>query len=146
MAVETFMKNGVLTLSECISALRAQSKDARSQPVFSDSEIKLAIREAIINSHGKYFLTDTTTVTFTGGTFGPYTLPAACHRIVLLLRERAGLDESPHSLSGTSPDAAITAYRHFRRRSANYLYLTRDYRDCTLTVWYETDVAVPIDD
>jgi hypothetical protein len=138
--VETFLKSGPLSLSELMSALRTQSKDEKAHPVFSDSEIKLALRQAIINSHGKYFLTDTTEIEFVFGTYGPYTLPQSAHRVIRVLRERTSTVDDTHSV-----DPQITRWRQLRRRSGNELYFTRNYPDSTMTIWYETDVAVPID-
>lgn len=143
---EDFLSNAPLSLDEIIAAVRLQSHDqSTSQPVFSEAQIKLAIRQAIVNSSGKFFTSDMTTVSYTAGTQGPYTLSADVQRIVMITRSRTGTESNAYTLSSTSFDSVVTDWRHFRKQGTNYLYLTRDYPDCTLTIWYERDIQVPVD-
>lgn len=135
-----------LSFSELIDAVRVQSLDESANPVFTDSQIKLAIRQAILKSQRKFFTTETTTLSYTAGTDGPYTLAADVQRIFLVTRARTGTENNPNVISAVSFDETVTSYRHIRRLGSNQLYFTRDYPDSTFTIWYERDVQVPIDD
>lgn len=145
MSVETFLTSGPLSLDEVISAIRTQSLDDSERPVFSDAEIKVALRQAIVNSYGKFFTSDTYTVTFVGGTYS-YTLPSYVQRITLITRASSGLEASgTNTLTGTSSGKEMYYYRHLKNISSNTLYFMRDYPASTLTIWYDRDVVIPID-
>lgn len=141
---ETFLASGPLSLDECVSAVRTQAKDESGNPVWTDSEIKLAIRQAILNSSGRFFLTQSTTLSFANGTF-EYALAADVQRVIYVLRQRTGVDANPLTLSGISTDETITSWRHFNMRGDNTLIFTRDYQDGTMTLYYERDVQIPIE-
>lgn len=140
-----FLVSGPLSLDEIMEAIRVQSRDpSGSSQLFPDTEIKLAIRQAILNSHGLYYTTATTTLAFTAGTLS-YTLNDDVEDIVLITRER-NLGVSGNTINSISSDGVVTSYRHFNLgRGSNKLLLTRDYPTCTFTIWYQRNVAVPID-
>ena len=145
MSVETFLTNGPLSLDEIVSAIRTQSLDAKSNPVFNDSEIKLAVLQAIRGSIRKFFLTGEYEVTHIQGTY-EYTLPSYIQRIISVVRTGSGTDGNVvNTLSGTSVGQENHYFRHVKLLATNTLYLLRDYSPGTLRILYERDVTVPID-
>src|SRR3990167_6509174 len=147
MSVEVFLSSNPLALSDIIDTIRIQSRDEGGNPVFTDSQIKLAIRRAVIRGQGKFFSTESYDLSFTTGTFD-YTLPNYIRRITRITRDRStngSLIFNLNNLSGTIPDETLHNYRHFYNRQTNTLSFTKDYPTCTMTIWYERDVQVPID-
>lgn len=145
MTVESFLTEGPLTVAEIIDAIRTQTSDEEAHYSFSDAKIKLALRQAILNSKGKFFYTDTYDLAFEGGNFGPYDLPAAVDRVIQVRRPRTGYFESADSLNGIAPDQLIHSWRHVKNWTSNTISFDRDYYDATLTILYESDVRVPIE-
>jgi hypothetical protein len=146
MAVESFLSNAPLSLSEIVSAIRTQSLDDKAKPVFNDSEIKLALMQAIHNASGKFFLSSTYSLSYTAGTLS-YSLPAYIQRITLITRAPAAMESSSeNTISGTSAGHLLHQYRHLKTVGGNTLVFTRDYPTSTMTIWYERDVPTPIDD
>jgi hypothetical protein len=122
-----------------------QSRDENANPVFADEDIKLAMRQAVLNSHGKFFSSATTTLTYVLGT-NEYTIDDSIQRIVLVQRERSGVEVSSNLIGGVSFDETITSYRHFNfGKGSNKLIFYRDFPDCTMNIFYERDVPVPLE-
>ena len=140
------LRAGPFSVSEIIDLVRVQSRDETQRPVFADEDIKLAIRQAVLNSHGKYFTTHTTTATYVTGT-NEYTVADDVQRIVLITRERTGVMESTNTFGGVSYDESLTSWRHFNfGKGSNKIIFYRDTGDATLNVYYERDIPVPLGD
>lgn len=140
-----FLTNGPLTVDEIMDAIRTQSRDESDNPVFSDENIKLAIRQAILNSSGTFFTTATTTLAFVAGTF-EYTIADDIQRIVLITRDRTGWQAGTNTLSSTSVSSDIRAYRHFNfGKGSNKLHFLKDYPTSTMDIYYQRDIPVPIE-
>lgn len=145
MAVEIFLTNGPLSLDDVISAMRTQSLDDNERPVFSDGEIKLALRQAIINAYGKFFTSDIHELDIMAGE-NEYELPNYVQRITKIVRSRAAAGLSiGNTLTGTSVGQSIQYYSHLKNFAGNTLYLRRDYPTSTVDIWYERDVTIPVD-
>lgn len=141
-----FLTPGPLSLAEIINIIRIQSRDQTAKPVFENDDIKLAIRQAVINSKGKWYTAHTTELAYVSGT-DTYTVADDIQRIMLVTRERVGLDSIQNTLNSTSPDQDIVSFRHLPMgRGENKLVFFREYLTSTLTLYYERDIPIPIDD
>ena len=139
------LASGPLSLTEIIEAIRIQSRDETSTPVFEDDDIKLALRQAVLNSHGKYFTTHTTTLAYVGGT-DSYTIDDSIQRVILVTRERSSLEIVNNTLSGVSFPEDIVSFRHINQgKGSNKLYFFRDYLTSTMNIYYERDIPIPLD-
>lgn len=145
MSVEVFLANGPLSLDDVISSIRTQSLDDKARPVFSDAEIKLALRQAIVNAYGKFFTSDTYEFSYSAGNF-EYSLPMYVQRITRIYRSGSGAEASgANTLTGASAGQKVVYYSQLRNFATNTLYFSRDYPTSMMTVWYERDVTIPID-
>ncbi len=139
-----FLSNGPYTCDELIEAMRVQSRDESNNPVFSNDGIKLALHQAIVNSHHSFFTTATTTLSFVSGTL-EYTIANDVQRITNITRDRSSSLTGSNTLVGVT-DQDIRAFRHFNYGfGSNKLVFLRDYPTCTMTLVYERDVQVPLE-
>lgn len=145
MTSETFLTEGPLTVEEIVDAIRTQSLDEEAHHTFSDAQIKLALRQAILNSKGKFFSTDDTTIDYVAGELGPYTLPSAVDRVVKVTRARSSVVPAP-TLTGVSTKQVVQSFEHKKTWIENEITFTRDYLSGEMTILFETDIRVPIDE
>ena len=137
----TVLVSGPLTVDEIVALVREQGNDGSSNPLWSDDQVKLALKQACIKAAGKFFLTDTYSLSFVEGTMD-YTLPDYVKKIVLVRRD---VTNTVVDTTINISDLDVTTFRHFYARSNNKLYFDRNYPTSTFTIFYERNVPIPFE-